>query len=348
MRSLPVNAWFGIAAACVLSCGYAQQPPAAAAAPPAAAPASISSSLGVVVFPSKNQTPAQQNTDESYCYGWAKTQSGIDPMAIKPAAVAPRQRRIPPPPARAPRAGGAVKGAAAGAAIGAIAGDTGQGAAIGAASGVMAGGASKRRAQKDAAAQQQQAQAASCAAGTGLHRPAEGDLQQDLCDLHAGQGLLGELAGGGTPVVRPAADSPAGVMRRGCSFRRLGNSRRAASAVRRINTGDQAMFAAGRWVFAAIGAAVLAACATTTQQAPASWDGLERRDVKGIDQVYVRPNFKFPHYKKVIIDPVQVSFSKNWDQNSGTVTYRAGWMPTTSRKSRMRSRSCCASASRVS
>ena len=80
------------------------------------------------------------------------------------------------------------------------------------------------------------------------------------------------------------------------------------------------MFAAGRWVFAVIGVATLAACATTTQAAPTSWDGLERRDVKGIDQVYVRPNFKFPHYKKVIIDPVQVSFSKNWDPNSGTVS----------------------------
>jgi hypothetical protein len=74
------------------------------------------------------------------------------------------------------------------------------------------------------------------------------------------------------------------------------------------------MFAAARWVLATTGAVMLAACAT--QQAPASWDGLERRDVKGIDQVYVRPNFKFPHYKKVIIDPVQVSFSKNWNQNS--------------------------------
>ena len=30
----------------------------------------------------------------------------------------------------------------------------------------------------------------------------------------------------------------------------------------------------------------------------------------------MRPNFKFPHYKKVIIDPVQVSFSKNWNQDS--------------------------------
>ncbi len=60
---------------------------------------------------------------------------------------------------------------------------------------------------------------------------------------------------------------------------------------------------------------MLAGCATQGVQ-PTSWDGLERRDVKGVDAVYVRPNFKFPHYSKVIIDPVDVSFSKNWDQNS--------------------------------
>lgn len=75
------------------------------------------------------------------------------------------------------------------------------------------------------------------------------------------------------------------------------------------------MFAAARWILAVTGAVMLAACATQPA-APAAWDGLERRDVKGVDQVYVRPNFKFPHYKKVIIDPVQVSFSKNWNQDS--------------------------------
>lgn len=63
-----------------------------------------------------------------------------------------------------------------------------------------------------------------------------------------------------------------------------------------------------------MGVVMLAACAT--RQAPVSWDGLERRDVKGIDAVYVLPNFRFPHYKKVIIDPAQVSFSKDWDPNS--------------------------------
>src|SRR5450432_3518601 len=81
-----------------------------------------------------------------------------------------------------------------------------------------------------------------------------------------------------------------------------------------MTMGEQAMFAAGRFLLAVTGLAALAGCAT--QQAPTlSWDGLERRDVKGIDAVYVRPNVKFPHYRKVIIDPVQVSFSKNWDPN---------------------------------
>jgi Glycine-zipper domain len=163
MRSLPVNAWFGVAAAVAVSGVFAQQAAAPAAAPPAAppaAPASISSSLGVVVFPSKNQTPAQQSNDEGYCYGWAKTQSGIDPMTIKPAAVQPAPTEDPSTAGSGSRARGAARGAAGGAVIGAISGDAGKGAAIGASAGVLAGGANKRRAQQDAAAQQQQAQAA--------------------------------------------------------------------------------------------------------------------------------------------------------------------------------------------
>src|SRR3954471_9282596 len=86
---------------------YAQEPtaaatPAAAAAPaaqPAPAPASQpaapttaaapaaqpgpSASLGLYVFPAKNQTPEQQSQDEQACYAWAKDQSGIDPTAVK-------------------------------------------------------------------------------------------------------------------------------------------------------------------------------------------------------------------------------------------------------------------------
>ena len=80
--------------ALLIPTGYAQQA-AQAPAPPAAAPAaaapgnsSLSSSLGLFVFPAKNQSSSQQSTDEGACYGWAKSQTGIDPVNIKPPAPA--------------------------------------------------------------------------------------------------------------------------------------------------------------------------------------------------------------------------------------------------------------------
>ena len=138
----------------------APAPAPAAAPPPAAAPASISSSLGVIAFPSKNQTPAQQSTDEGYCFGWAKNNTGIDPMnpGATAAPVQVAQTQDPSTAGSGSRVKGAAGGAAGGAAIGAIAGDAGKGAAIGAVTGTLAGGAAKRRAQQQAAAQQQQAQ----------------------------------------------------------------------------------------------------------------------------------------------------------------------------------------------
>ena len=148
--------------------GYAQQAAPATAAPSAAAPAapaaagnsSLSSSLGVFVFPAKNQTPTQQSTDEGACYGWAKSQTNIDPMNIKPPEPAQPTQQQAPSSGGGERVGGAARGAAGGAVIGAITGDAGQGAAVGAAAGAMAGGAQKRRAKKQAAAQEQQQQAA--------------------------------------------------------------------------------------------------------------------------------------------------------------------------------------------
>lgn len=121
---------------------------------------SISSSLGVVPYPSKGQSPAQQNKDESQCYAWAKQQTGIDPKAVASA----------PPPPSGPAVGGgervrgAARGAVGGAAVGAIAGDTGKGAAAGVAVGTMAGG---RQARQNKQAQAQQGQNAK--AGTLQH-----------------------------------------------------------------------------------------------------------------------------------------------------------------------------------
>jgi hypothetical protein len=148
------------------SAAAAQAPAAAhsAAAPPtapAATPNSLSSSLGLYVFPAKDQSAQQQANDETYCFGWAKTQTGIDPMAIKPQA--PDQQaaaNAADTATQGARVGGAARGAAAGAVVGAIAGDAGTGAAVGAATGTMAGGAARRQARRDAqAGAQQQAQA---------------------------------------------------------------------------------------------------------------------------------------------------------------------------------------------
>jgi len=114
---------------------------------------SLSSSLGVVTYPSKGQSAQQQSKDEGECFAWAKQQTGIDPVAV---ASAPTQE---PGPAvgGGERVRGAARGAVGGAAIGAIAGDTGKGAGIGAVAGTMAGG---RQARKNKAAQQQQAEQA--------------------------------------------------------------------------------------------------------------------------------------------------------------------------------------------
>ena len=118
---------------------------------------SISSSLGVVPYPSRGQSPAKQSQDEGECYAWARQQTGIDPVAVAST----------PPPPSGPAVGGgervkgAARGAAGGAVIGSVTGDTSDGATIGAVAGAMAGG---RQARKNKQAQAQQAQQAKAGA----------------------------------------------------------------------------------------------------------------------------------------------------------------------------------------
>jgi hypothetical protein len=121
---------------------------------------SLSSSLGVVAYPSKGQSAQQQSKDEGECFTWAKQQTGIDPVAV---ASAPTEQ---PGPAvgGGERVKGAARGALGGAAIGAIAGDTGKGAGIGAVAGTMVGG---KQARQNKAAKEQQAEQAK--AGTLQH-----------------------------------------------------------------------------------------------------------------------------------------------------------------------------------
>jgi hypothetical protein len=138
--------------------GLAQQP---AASTPASPAASMSSSLGVVVFPAKGQAADVQSRDEGECYTWSKGQTGIDPMAPAPAPASSTTTTAT---TEAQEGGGervrgAARGAAAGAVIGEVANDdAGDGAAIGATVGVLKGGAERRRKQEQAEQQQATAQ----------------------------------------------------------------------------------------------------------------------------------------------------------------------------------------------
>ena len=130
--------------------------PADAPAPPPAKtyppfdPKASASTIGVFVYPKKEQPIEQQHFDENECFAWAKTNTGIDPTvpAAAQAAAAP-----------VPKGGavkGAAKGAVAGVAIGAAAGDAGKGAAIGAAAGGVAGRRGQKQTEKAAATDAQQ------------------------------------------------------------------------------------------------------------------------------------------------------------------------------------------------
>jgi hypothetical protein len=105
----------------------------------------------LMIYPAKGQSSQQQEKDKFECYGFAKGQSGFDPMA-------PPTASTPAPQQEAPKGGvgrGAVGGGLGGALVGAIAGDTKKGAAIGAVGGGLLGGA-RRSEQKQREAHNQQ------------------------------------------------------------------------------------------------------------------------------------------------------------------------------------------------
>jgi len=98
----------------------------------------IAKSLGLYVFPSKDQDKATQEADEMACFKWAKEQTGYDPLNPTQVVGATVDKS-----ANGSAVRGSARGAAGGAAIGAIAGDTGKGAAIGATVGAVRGRRSK-------------------------------------------------------------------------------------------------------------------------------------------------------------------------------------------------------------
>jgi uncharacterized protein DUF3313 len=81
-----------------------------------------------------------------------------------------------------------------------------------------------------------------------------------------------------------------------------------------------------RWSSVCI-AAMLVVSATGTANADAvkpqlDDEGLAPVTIKGLDHVYARPGANLSQYARVMLDPVEVSFSKNWkpDRAGGPVT----------------------------
>ena len=66
---------------------------------------------------------------------------------------------------------------------------------------------------------------------------------------------------------------------------------------------------------AAVLTLIAAGIANAREPTPAEWDGMKRVDRPGLDAVYLREGASLAKYKKVMLDPVDVSFDKNWDPN---------------------------------
>jgi outer membrane lipoprotein SlyB len=94
-----------------------------------------------IIYPKKGQSSQQLEKDKYDCYQWAKKETGFDPQA-------PATASTPPPVKETTKAGagrGAVGGGLIGLGVGAIAGAPGKGAAIGAASGALIGGVRRKK-----------------------------------------------------------------------------------------------------------------------------------------------------------------------------------------------------------
>jgi hypothetical protein len=63
--------------------------------------------------------------------------------------------------------------------------------------------------------------------------------------------------------------------------------------------------------------ATLAGCASTRPAPPDEWDGLVRQTGTRLNAVFVRPDAEIVGYRSVMIDPVEVSFARNWNPNRG-------------------------------
>ena len=64
-------------------------------------------------------------------------------------------------------------------------------------------------------------------------------------------------------------------------------------------------------------ATTLAGCASTRSAPPDEWDGLVLRPGTRLGAVFVKPDAEIVAYRSVMLDPIEVSFARNWDPNRG-------------------------------
>jgi hypothetical protein len=65
----------------------------------------------------------------------------------------------------------------------------------------------------------------------------------------------------------------------------------------------------------------IAGVSVAREPTPPEWDGMKRVERGGLDAVYLREGVSLAKYKKVMLDPVDVSFDKNWDpKRTGSVS----------------------------
>ena len=102
------------------------------------------------VYPAKGQSPEKQKSDEAACYTWAVQQTGFDPAKPPPAPAQPSGPT-----------GARVRGAAAGATVGAITGNDRSDAAVAGAVGAASAQRGQKRQQAKAEQQQTSQQQAS-------------------------------------------------------------------------------------------------------------------------------------------------------------------------------------------
>lgn len=67
----------------------------------------------------------------------------------------------------------------------------------------------------------------------------------------------------------------------------------------------------------ALCATILVGCASTRPATAPEWDGLVLRPGTRLGAVWVKPDAEVVAYQNVMLDPVEVSFARNWDPNRG-------------------------------